>query len=99
MRHRKKIRPIYEALPKLNCGLCGSANCGQCQDACSMDLPLARLIFMLSKELGGMFKSEPGIDVNAPIALKSVRDEELAVAGVEIQFQAKWIKSKLRQRK
>jgi formate dehydrogenase subunit beta len=61
-------------------------NCGQCQDACSMDLPLARLIFMLSKELADVFKYEPGMDVNAPIPLKSVTDEELAMAGVEIQF-------------
>jgi len=26
---REKIRNIYEALPKLNCGLCGYGNCGQ----------------------------------------------------------------------
>jgi formate dehydrogenase subunit beta len=61
-------------------------NCGQCQDACSMDLPLARLIFMLNRELGDIFKNEPGMDPNGPIPLKSVTDEELAVAGVEIQF-------------
>lgn len=61
-------------------------NCGQCQDACSMDLPLARLIFMLSRELGDIFKNEPGMDPNEPIPLKSITDEELAVAGVEIQF-------------
>jgi formate dehydrogenase subunit beta len=61
-------------------------NCGQCQDTCSMELPLARLIFMLNRELGDIFKNEPGMDVNAPIPLKSVTDEELAVAGVEIHF-------------
>jgi formate dehydrogenase subunit beta len=61
-------------------------NCGQCEDVCSMDLPLARLIFMLNRELGDIFKNEPGMDVNAPIPLKSVTDEELAVAGVELQF-------------
>jgi len=61
-------------------------NCGQCQDACPMDLPLARLIFMLNKELGDTFKNEPGMDINAPIPLRSVTDEELAIAGVEIQF-------------
>jgi len=61
-------------------------NCGQCQDACPMDLPLARLIFMLNRELDDIFKNEPGMDVNAPIPLKSVTDEELTVAGVEIQF-------------
>jgi formate dehydrogenase subunit beta len=61
-------------------------NCGQCQDACSMDLPLARFIFMLNRELAEIFKNEPGMDVNAPIPLKSVTDEELTVAGVELQF-------------
>lgn len=29
MKDRKKIGQIYEALPKLNCGLCGFTNCGQ----------------------------------------------------------------------
>lgn len=61
-------------------------NCGQCQDACSMELPLSRLIFMLNRELADVFKYEPGMDINAPIPLKSVTDEELAMAGVEIQF-------------
>lgn len=28
MKDREKIRQIYEALPRLNCGLCGFANCG-----------------------------------------------------------------------
>ncbi len=59
-------------------------NCGQCQDACSMELPLSRLIFMLNRELADVFKYEPGMDVNAPIPLKSVTDEELAIAGVEL---------------
>jgi Na+-translocating ferredoxin:NAD+ oxidoreductase RNF subunit RnfB len=27
--NKRKIRNIYEALPKLNCGLCGYGNCGQ----------------------------------------------------------------------
>ncbi len=26
---KEKIREIYQALPKLNCGFCGYANCGQ----------------------------------------------------------------------
>jgi formate dehydrogenase subunit beta len=59
-------------------------NCGQCQDACSMDLPLARLIFMLNRELSGIFRNEPGMDVNAPIPLKLVTDRELIMAGVEL---------------
>jgi len=27
--NKENIREIYEALPKLNCGLCGYGNCGQ----------------------------------------------------------------------
>ena len=27
--NKQRIRKIYEALPKLNCGLCGYGNCGQ----------------------------------------------------------------------
>jgi len=41
---------------------------------------------MLNRELGNIFKNEPCMDVNAPIALKSITDEELTVADVEIQF-------------
>ena len=29
MASKERIREIYEVLPKLNCGLCGSGNCGQ----------------------------------------------------------------------
>ena len=29
MTDKEKIRQIYEALPKLNCGLCGFGSCGQ----------------------------------------------------------------------
>ena len=61
-------------------------NCGQCQDACSMDLPLARLIFMLNREIAEIFKNEPGMDLNAPTPLKSVTGKGLTMAGVEIRF-------------
>jgi len=29
MSSKKKIKEIYEVLPKLNCGFCGFGNCGQ----------------------------------------------------------------------
>lgn len=61
-------------------------NCGQCQDACTMELPLSRLIFMLSRELGGIFNYEPGIDVNEPPPLRTVTDQELSLGGVEVAF-------------
>ena len=59
-------------------------NCGQCQDACPMEIPLARLIFMLNRELAQIFKYEPGVDVSARPPLRTVTDEELRVSGVEL---------------
>jgi len=61
-------------------------NCGQCQDACTMELPIARLIFMLSKELAGIFKYEPGMDVSEPPPLRTVTDQELSLSGVDVAF-------------
>ncbi len=61
-------------------------NCGQCQDACSMNLPLSRFIFMLSKEIGDVFKYEPGMDVSVLPPCKIVTDAELSVEGVEVVF-------------
>ncbi|KPK21761.1 MAG: hypothetical protein AMJ76_01800 [Dehalococcoidia bacterium SM23_28_1] len=59
-------------------------NCGQCQDACPMEIPLARLIFMLNRELAQIFKYEPGMDVNARPPLRTVTDKELSLSGVEL---------------
>jgi len=61
-------------------------NCGQCQDACPMELPLSLLIFMLSRELAGIFKYEPGFDISALPPLRTVTDEELSISGVELAF-------------
>ncbi|TEU03956.1 MAG: formate dehydrogenase, partial [Dehalococcoidia bacterium] len=47
-------------------------NCGQCQDACPMEIPLARLCFMLNRELAQIFKYEPGMDVSALPPLRTV---------------------------
>jgi formate dehydrogenase subunit beta len=59
-------------------------NCGQCQDVCPMEIPLSRLTFLLNKELAGIFKYEPGMDITAMPPLRTVTDAELAVAGVEL---------------
>jgi formate dehydrogenase subunit beta len=61
-------------------------NCGQCQDACPMELPIARLIFMLSKKLTGIFQYEPGMDVSALPPLRTVTDQELRLTEVEVAF-------------
>lgn len=76
-----EIEPI-DLMEKLNCNLCRFANCRQCQDACSMELPLSQLISMLNRELGDISKNEPGMDVNAPVPLKSITDDELTMAGL-----------------
>ncbi len=59
-------------------------NCGQCQDVCSANIPLARLTFMLNKRLFDIFKYQPGMDVESRPPLRSVTDSELAMPGVEV---------------
>lgn len=61
-------------------------NCGQCQDVCPAGIPLARLIFMLNKELFGVFKYQPGVDREARPPLRTITDDELAVETVNISF-------------
>lgn len=61
-------------------------NCGQCQDVCTMELPLSRLIFLLSKKIGAIFKYEPGLDATVLPPLRTVTDQELSVSGVEVVF-------------
>jgi formate dehydrogenase subunit beta len=61
-------------------------NCGQCQDACPAEIPLSRLAHMLNRELGAVFKYEPGMDVSAPPPLGTVTEEELGMAGVGISL-------------
>ena len=51
-------------------------NCGQCQDACTMEIPIARLIFMLSKDISSTFEYIPGADVGALPPLRSISDNE-----------------------
>ena len=61
-------------------------NCGQCQDACPMEIPLSRLVFMLSRDLEQMFKYEPGMDVSLLPPLRTVTEEELRISGVELSL-------------
>jgi len=61
-------------------------NCGQCQDVCPMEIPLSRLIFLLSKKLTGIFKYEPGMDIGTLPPLRTVTDQELNLPSVEISL-------------
>ncbi|HEX75721.1 MAG TPA: hypothetical protein G4O12_03965 [Dehalococcoidia bacterium] len=60
------------------------ADCGQCQDVCSSNIPLARLTFMLNKQLFDIFKYQSGMDTEARPPLRTITGEELKVEGVEI---------------
>jgi formate dehydrogenase subunit beta len=61
-------------------------NCGQCQDVCSMNLPLSRFIFMLNREIAAIFKYEPGMDVGVLPPCSIVTEEEASISGVELAF-------------
>ena len=59
-------------------------NCGQCQDACTMEIPLSRLIFMLNRELASIFKYEPGMDIEELPPLKTVPEQESSLRSVKV---------------
>jgi formate dehydrogenase subunit beta len=61
-------------------------NCGQCQDACSMNLPLSRLIFMLNREIATIFHYEPGMDLGVAPPCATVTEEEANIDAVSISF-------------
>lgn len=61
-------------------------NCGQCQDACSMNLPLTRLIFMLNREIAGVFKYEPGMDLGDHPPCTFVTEEEIHIDAVSLSL-------------
>jgi formate dehydrogenase subunit beta len=59
-------------------------NCGQCQDACPMEIPLTRLYHMLNRELSSLFGYVPGVDVTEYPPLTTVTHEELHIEDVNI---------------
>lgn len=59
-------------------------NCGQCEDACPMEIPLAKLYHMLYKELSSIFNYESGIDPNALPPLATFIEEELKEEEAEL---------------
>ncbi|MBC8249695.1 MAG: Coenzyme F420 hydrogenase/dehydrogenase, beta subunit C-terminal domain [Anaerolineales bacterium] len=61
-------------------------NCGQCQDVCSMNLPLTRLIFMLNRQIAEIFKYEPGMDPSTRPPCAFVTEEETSLDTVSISF-------------
>jgi formate dehydrogenase subunit beta len=68
-------------------------NCGQCQDACSMNLPLARFIFMLNRQIAGIFQHEPGMDIDAPPPCGFITEEEAGVDAVSLSIAEPAVRS------
>jgi formate dehydrogenase subunit beta len=61
-------------------------NCGQCEDVCTMDVPISLLIFSLNKKVSDIFKYEPGMDVTQLPPMRSTTDEETTLTDVNITF-------------
>ncbi len=61
-------------------------NCGQCQDACPVEIPLSRLIHMLQTELASTFSYEPGRDLTSRPPLRWAADEEIRIPEVELKL-------------
>jgi hypothetical protein len=51
-----------------------------------MELPLSRLIFLLNKKLGTVFKYEPGLDATELPPLRTATDQEVSISGIEVDF-------------
>ena len=59
-------------------------NCGQCEAACPMEIPVSKLYHMMNKELSETFNYEPGMDVNSLPPISTITGEDLAKGGVEL---------------
>ncbi len=59
-------------------------NCGQCEAACPMEIPISKLYHMLYKELSSIFKYESGIDISSLPPISIITEEDLARGGTEL---------------
>lgn len=59
-------------------------NCGQCEAACPMEIPISKLYHMLYKELSHIFDYEAGFDVNVLPPVSTICDEDLEKTGVDL---------------
>ncbi|PIU54822.1 MAG: hypothetical protein COS88_06390 [Chloroflexi bacterium CG07_land_8_20_14_0_80_51_10] len=59
-------------------------NCGQCEAACPMEIPISKLYHMLYKELSSIFKYESGFDINSLPPISTITEEDLMKMGVDL---------------
>jgi len=58
-------------------------NCGQCEAACPMNIPLSKLYHMLYNELSSAFGYDSGFDVTLTPPLGTITEEDKKMGGVE----------------
>ena len=59
-------------------------NCGQCEAACPMGIPVSKLYHMLHKELSLLFDYEAGFNLDSLPPISTINDEDLVKTGVEL---------------
>ncbi|RLE49892.1 MAG: formate dehydrogenase [Candidatus Methanomethylicota archaeon] len=60
-------------------------NCGQCEDACMMEIPITSLLFTVNSKIREVFKYEAGMRLEEKPPLISVTDKELKIPDVELK--------------
>lgn len=58
-------------------------NCGRCEAACPMNIPLSRIYHLLNRELFLVFQYEPGLQPEVLPPLGMITEEEMKEPGVE----------------
>ncbi len=69
-------------------------NCGQCEDACPMEIPISKLCSMLNQYLSSMFRYIPGMDPREKPPLTMVTDGEFSVEDIDLFFNLKFVSGK-----
>jgi formate dehydrogenase subunit beta len=61
-------------------------NCGQCEDVCSVDIPLSKLAHNLSKVTSSLFHYRAGEDRKAPLPYADISEEEKRSQSPDLQY-------------
>jgi formate dehydrogenase subunit beta len=67
--------------------VCQCVNCGQCDDVCSADISLSRLVHNLNKESSKLFNYDAGIDRESVHPLCSIPDNEKMLETTDLPYR------------